>query len=113
MNQKSKVFDRSHLLRASVSDYRRVRGPRSYNLGGCWGCVLECAACKGAFSKKRSRTRNLFSTLGHSIRTAKRLFVTYLAGPLWVIKQAQWISVEQGHCTLAVVKRYWSVPRML
>ena len=69
--------------------------------------------CAGKFVKMPSRTRNLFSTLGRSIRTAKRSFVTYLAGPLWVIKQAQWISVEQGHCTLAVVKRYWSVPRML
>ena len=67
----------------------------------------------GGFVAKPSRTRNLFSTLGRSIGTSKRLFVTYLAGPLWVIKQAQWISVEQGHCTLAVVKRYWSVPRML
>ena len=37
---------------------------------------------------------------------------THLASPLWVINQAQWISVEQGPCTLAVVKRYWSMPRM-
>ena len=42
-----------------------------------------------------------------------RVLSTYLAGPLLVIKKAKWISVEQGHCTLAVVKRYWSVPRML
>ena len=59
------------------------------------------------------RTLNAFSEGAQLKPWQQRISGTYLAGPLWVIKQAQWISVEQGHCTLAVVKRYWSVPRML
>ena len=55
-------------------------------LRGHVGTRYVYKARAGGFVAKPSRTRNLFSTLGRSIGTSKRLFVTYLAGPLWVIK---------------------------
>ena len=57
-------------------------------------------------------THRLSSSLISYTSKCLAFFDTHLASPLWVINQAQWIPVEQGPCTLAVVKRYWSMPRM-